>query len=298
VEYDQSWSYLLGKKLGRDFLNFGVNGYGVDQSLLKFEKYSARFPSEYAILGILPADIGRLLMRMPNLRWRTEDPPFLKPRFKLTEKGLTLIPNPLKDISEYPRLMDPDYLSRVLREDGYYQYYKQCYGFDMAKGRRFPYTRELLRSLSGLIRYGGANRWWGNHPEEFYREGTESYALMKALVREFKERCAEIGRVPIVLLHCDSRGDLYGTEYLDKFIRDVKDEGILLVNVRDLLLPEVLEGRVAIPMLLAPGGHYSPLANAIIAEKLAGFFSLLSRHEPGKAAVYYKTVTRASEAPR
>ena len=285
VEHPQSWTFLLGKKLGREILNMGVNGYGADQSLLKFEKYAARFPSEYAVLGILPDDIGRLLMRMPNLRWRTTDPPFLKPRFRLSGKDLVLVPNPLKDVSEYSKLLDPEYLSGLLSEDGYYLYHKERYGFDMARGRRFPFTRELFRSAYGLARYGRANRWWGSPPEEFYREGSEAYALMKEIVSEFGRKCAAAGSTPVIMLHCDSRSDLYGIGYLDGLISHIKREGMLFINVRNLFLPELQKRSVRVDELLAPGGHYSPLANYIIAGKLAGFFSLLSRRDlPGAAA--------------
>ena len=289
VEYPQSWGYLLEKKLGREILNMGVNGYGADQSLLKFEKYAASFPSEYAVLGILPDDISRLLMRMPNLRWRTSDPPFLKPRFKLSGKGLVLVPNPLKDVSEYSKLLDPEYLAGLLSEDGYYLYHRESYGFDMARGRRFPFTRELFRSAYGLARYGRANRWWGSPPQEFYREGSEAYALMKEIVSEFRRKCSAAGSTPIIMLHCDSRSDLYGAGYLDGLIRHIKNEGILFVNVRDLFLPELQKRNVSVGELLAPGGHYSPLANYIIAGKLAGFFSLLSRRDTAGAAAYLET---------
>ena len=40
VTYEETWGYFLEKELGSQFqvLNFGVAGYGVDQSFLRYEK--------------------------------------------------------------------------------------------------------------------------------------------------------------------------------------------------------------------------------------------------------------------
>ena len=208
-----------------------------------------------------------------------------KPRFIREHGHITLLPNPTQGIDDCYRLLNPTYLAHISRRDQLYRDYKDKYGVDMAQGRHFPYTLSLIRSMVGLLRHGRPDRYWGA-PDKLYKVGTEASDLMRYVALQFLTRSRKTGSTPIVLIHCDIRRDLTGMDYMDAFLRFIRNQGVLVINIRDILLPEITSGNVKIPELLAPGGHYSPLANYVIADKLAPLFRLLidGKHEAALSA--------------
>jgi len=286
VEYEQSWPYLLECRTGREFLNLGVPGYGTDQSYLKFVECHEDYPAEYVILGILPDDINRLLLVVPNYRWRNT-PIVTKPRYVVTPKGIELLKNPLERRQDYYRLLDPEFLSRISQNDECFTYYRRRYGFDFVYGRRFPFTLGLAKAVVGQFRYGLAERCWGP-PRALYEEGSDSLRLMNHVVDEFQRKCVEFGCTPIVMMHCDAREDITEYEYLQPFIEGIRRRGIMAVNIRDVFVIELASGKAELPELLAAGGHYSFFANQIIARKLEMFFTLLGEGKISEAATRYE----------
>ncbi|MDP6526105.1 MAG: hypothetical protein QGH15_17980 [Kiritimatiellia bacterium] len=285
VEDDQSWEHMLEQVTGRTFLNLGVSGYGTDQSYLKFLKYYEKYPSDYVILGILPDDINRLLLAVPNYRWRTT-PIVTKPRYVITAEGIVLQENPLQEKADYYKLLESRFLSSISQNDECYLHYKNCYGFDFVYGRRFPYTLGLLKAVIGQSRHGLVTSAWGD-PQGLYTEGTDASRLMRHVIDEFHRKCNEFRCTPIVMIHCDARQDIEEYEYLLPFIEYIRGRGILVINIRDLFVTELSSGKVELQELLAPGGHYSFFANQIIAQRLARFFDLLAEGKTEEATAYY-----------
>jgi len=80
VPFEQSWSHHLALNLpAAQVLNFGVDGYGVDQAYLRFKRDGAQWAPWVSVLSFIQDDLYRCASVYPFLRgWEY---PFSKPRF-------------------------------------------------------------------------------------------------------------------------------------------------------------------------------------------------------------------------
>lgn len=96
VPFQESWGYYLQRFLGDDVqvLNFGVDGYGIDQMYLRYQRDVRPWHSEVVVVGFIQHDLTRTMAVYPfvSLGW----PGFLvKPRFVLENGNLRLLNVPL-----------------------------------------------------------------------------------------------------------------------------------------------------------------------------------------------------------
>ncbi len=92
VPFEQSWGHFLEANIGAGtrVLNFGVDGYGIDQAYLRFKRDANEWPSEVAVLAFIQDDLYRNVALYPFFRvsWQR---PFSKPRFILKDGSLKLL---------------------------------------------------------------------------------------------------------------------------------------------------------------------------------------------------------------
>ena len=91
VPFEQSWSHHLALNLpaGTQVLNFGVDGYGVDQAYLRFKRDGEQWRPRVSVLSFIQDDLFRSVGVYPFLRgWEY---PFSKPRFILDGANLQLL---------------------------------------------------------------------------------------------------------------------------------------------------------------------------------------------------------------
>jgi hypothetical protein len=91
VPFEQSWGDHLRRILpsGTQVLNFGVDGFGLDQAYLRFMNEAPRWKLNVAILSFIHDDLYRMVGVYPFLRgWQY---PFSKPRFVLQDGELKLV---------------------------------------------------------------------------------------------------------------------------------------------------------------------------------------------------------------
>ena len=83
VRYDQTWGQELARILGdgTQVLNFGVDGYGVDQAVLRYRRDVVAWNPDLVILGIIHDDFRRALCVYGFLCFPGSEIPFAKPRF-------------------------------------------------------------------------------------------------------------------------------------------------------------------------------------------------------------------------
>src|SRR3989475_3285067 len=94
VPFEQSWSHHLALNLpaGTQVLNFGVDGYGVDQAYLRCKRDAAQWAPRVSVLAFIQDDLYRCVGVYPFLRgWEYS---FSKPRFVLDGSNLELLNNP------------------------------------------------------------------------------------------------------------------------------------------------------------------------------------------------------------
>src|SRR5262249_46829988 len=61
VDDPDTWQAQFEGMTGKGILNFGSGGYGLDQAVLKFEKYGPQYPTPFVILGLYPHEYRRIL---------------------------------------------------------------------------------------------------------------------------------------------------------------------------------------------------------------------------------------------
>ena len=90
VSFEDSWGHQLERDSGvtLQVLNFGVGGYGVDQSYLRFKKDVLAWKPDVAILGFPFSDLQRSLTVYPLISSPHWNMPFSKPRFVLNNGEL------------------------------------------------------------------------------------------------------------------------------------------------------------------------------------------------------------------
>jgi hypothetical protein len=105
VSDDETYSYYLQQMLPHtEVINIGVHGYGHDQMLVLLQEEGVKYKPDIVILGFLPMDMSRNLLRFRD---------FAKPRFVLKGGKLKLtgipVPRP-EDILQWdwtrPRVFD------------------------------------------------------------------------------------------------------------------------------------------------------------------------------------------------
>lgn len=148
---NETWQhYLRTNQPNWEVLNFGVPGYGLDQSYLLYEQEKQKWHPDVVIIGFFTGDI----LRQTNV-FR----PFLehtagaitKPRFVLQDKQLVHIRNPFTSITDYEQIITPQRNDRKIIEelgknDAYFQRYYRT-GVEV----KF-WTKEFLRISSHIAK--------------------------------------------------------------------------------------------------------------------------------------------------
>jgi hypothetical protein len=123
VEDHETWSEALAERLGGDVFNFGVGGFGLDQTLLRFEREAAKRPTEIAIFAFISLDLDRCF----GTYFKFQQPagyPITKPRFVVEHDALVLVPNPFTHAEALAeRVQDPAFIAELGRHDRWYNPY-------------------------------------------------------------------------------------------------------------------------------------------------------------------------------
>jgi len=136
VPYERSWGHLVEAPLGSDvqILNFGVDGYGVDQSYLRYHRDVRPWHPELVAFGFINQDFYRNMTVYTFVDFPEWGFPFSKPRFVAGRDGaLKLLNVPLippetifdkASVTELPHLaLDRGYREEEWRRRWYHHSY-------------------------------------------------------------------------------------------------------------------------------------------------------------------------------
>jgi len=245
-----------------ELLNYGVGGYGLDQALLRYRSEGDALSPEIVLIGFIADDIRRVT----NVYQRfasTRSGVFTKPRFMLEANDeLTLLPPPIRHTEDWvPILDDPG----IVREWGEHDQWYEPLVYD---NPLYDYSA-LVRLLSTIWirlenRYLDPDRLFIG---ERFNESAEAYRLQMEILKEFAQDVRANGAFPIVLV-LPSRGEL--TAHLNgepavyaPLLDDLTAAGITHWDASEAF-PEVPIGP-RVNEWFAPGGHYSPTGNRLVA---------------------------------
>jgi len=166
VRYEETWGHQLELALGQGYqvLNFGVDGYGVDQAYLRYERDVLSWKPDIVILGLINDDLRRTMGVYGFLTFPGAEIPFPKPRFILKGQKLSLLNLPLptpesifakQSINELPFVEYDGSFQRTEWESHFY-HYSYSVRFLLSKYPRWPLpqptvTDGALKSVNGEI---------------------------------------------------------------------------------------------------------------------------------------------------
>ena len=252
VPFESTW----GKKLEEQFpfrvqvLNFGVDGYGVDQAYLRYHRDVRPWHPDVVIFGFINHDLYRTMVVYPFVSFPEWGFPFSKPRFTLAGEQLELfttsLQNPetlfsVKSVAGLPHIeYDPGYD----REAWEYKWFHRSY---------------LVRLILGCI-----PRW----PDPSPHASDDHIAAVNAeILGRFAREAIADGAIPYIV-YFPGRGDFTGQE------RNGRDLVFSALRQKQLHYEDLTPcmRRAEYRDLFNEGHpHYSPKGNAVAAECLIQF---------------------------
>jgi len=263
VKNQDAWPQVLEDSFPNvEVVNYGVGGYGLDQAYLRFLAEGSRLSPAIVIIGFAPDDLGRLVNVYRRFRSNHEIP-LVKPRYLLDGRGqLALLPNPVRGQSDYVRYLNaPSAVSELGKYDQWYEpaiYQDPPYDYS-ATVRLLAATWIALRqrylAADRLVRDGVFNR------------SSTAFRIQMALFRRFADAVRAAGARPLVVLFPDREAVAFARQSRKTVLRSVVEalraEGIDYVDLTEAFVSAGVEARPE--SWFMSGGHYSPVANRLVA---------------------------------
>lgn len=265
VNGDETWQAYLSQTLQRNVVNYGVNGYGTGQALLKFEQHLTRpQTASTVILGIHEFNIARVVNGFrPFTLPATGAKLGFKPAFVPAGDEVRFHPNPFRADTAFEDLRAAAY---------------EVAAYDFWARRkitlRWPYTVQLLKLAYRTLRPLNINNF-----RDLWRSEA-GQQVMRHVVARFVA-AADRHDIRSVLLFIPN-GDVLKNDLepvYAGFIRTMTREhpGLTIVDVsRQELAPEKFHVE---PFL----GHASAYGNRMIAAALAQALAQAPAESPAKA---------------
>ncbi|MCG3129302.1 MAG: hypothetical protein FLDDKLPJ_00027 [Phycisphaerae bacterium] len=252
-------------------LNFGVNGYGLDQALLRYRRDAAPYRPHVVILGLMVENLLRHVSVYRPAYHHDTISAVVKPRFRIDDAGaLTLIPCPVESVAALKTDIESEAILNTLRTTDYW-----------IMRAPLAYERSPLFA-SGVFRliYAVHENAARDPREHYLNPEGEPFRVTLALVRSFNDEARRNGaRRVILLLMPDERAlfDRYdGLEpYWEGLLSEARNAGVETLDVS----PRLLDAMTALGVsALFSENHYTPLGNRLVAEEL---LQILNRENPG-----------------
>lgn len=249
VPFESTWGNKLEKQLPVrvQVLNFGVDGYGVDQAYLRYHRDVRPWHPDVVIFGFINHDLYRTMVVYPFISFPEWGFPFSKPRFFVENGQLKRTATSaesqesmfsLESVMDLPFVeYDPGYEKR----DWEYRWYHQSY---------------LVRLMLG---------WFPRWPDPSPHASPDAIAAVNVeILDQFVREAIAEGSIPYIV-YFPGRGDLSGAERKERdfIFSALRHKGIQYEDLTPCMRRSehrnlFIEGRP----------HYSPEGNAIAAECL------------------------------
>lgn len=266
VELGENWTKRISAIDPQiEILNYAMGAYGLDQAYLRYLKVGKAYHPHVVFIGYMSENLARDVNVYRGFYSRAySDWPFTKPRFKLEEGKLVLIPNPLRSVADYRRLRNDE--EEVLPEIGRNDYhYVGTYG---AGPLDFSPTVKLVKMFAARIRKKRQNPIFTSDGR--YNEQSEAYEITLRLFDAFYRRVIEDGALPVIVVLPDLNDMHRSLEGKPRryagLLNYFNAKGYRYVDVMDAMEPALK--RYTINDLTVKWGHYSKLGNDIVARHI------------------------------
>jgi hypothetical protein len=259
-----NWGNQLSDRLNCYVANFGMGGYGTDQSYLRFAE-NRNDSSPVVVFGFHTDDVLRNLTRVRDLqnygKWYA-----LKPRFILTDqRELKLVPIPSLTEQEYLRVVALTDEPLMLEHENF-----QPGGGAGVVKLEFPYTISVIKNLTNF--YGFRSQLlrrpeWLEHLQRGHPlQGLE---ITVGITRQFVELARQRRKTPLVVIlphyldfkYFQDNGEWPYRTLLEDYAR----HSIPFIDFGPYLLLEAQARGMKFDEYFGPTKHYNDEGNTLVA---------------------------------
>lgn len=250
VPFESTWGSKLEKQLHFrvQVLNFGVDGYGVDQAYLRYHRDIRPWHPDVVIFGFINHDLYRTMVVYPFISFPEWGFPFSKPRF--TVEGGQL--KPVAASAESPETL---FSMKSVTDLPFVEYDP---GYDKSGWEyRWFHRSYLVRLMLG---------WFPKWPDPSPHASHAAIVTVNAEILErFVQEAIGEGSVPYIV-YFPGRGDFSGEERKDKdhIFSALRHKGLQYEDLTSCMRHSEHHN-----LFIEGHPHYSPEGNAVAAECLA-----------------------------
>lgn len=121
VKYEETWGYFLQQYFegGRQVLNYGVPGYGLDQVYLRYLRDVRPLHPDIIVIGLISHDIERTMTVYNFISFPEWEFPFAKPRLSFSNGELAILNSPVHSPEAITKWTSIDQLPFLEYDRGY-----------------------------------------------------------------------------------------------------------------------------------------------------------------------------------
>ena len=249
VPFADSWAARLEQELAPDFrvLNFGVDGYGVDQAYLRYQRDVRRWHPVLTIFGFIEHDLYRSMSVYNFITFPEWGFPFSKPRFAFVGGTLEPLNVPLASPGALAR-------ERAVGDLPYIDFEPAFHSSEWV-WRWYDHSQLVRFLLSRFPPY---------YPDNPRADLKTELRVNLALFTRFAHEAPREGTAPLIV-YFPSRGDYTGQDRSEKdsLLAELERSGVRYENLTGCLRAAGGE------RLFIPGHpHYAPNGNAAVSSCL------------------------------
>lgn len=279
VADDQTFAYH-GEQLvpGTEWINLGITGTGLTQSLAHYRKKGREFGGKYVVIAFMTNNGKRTVNCFRPFVSPSDITPFAQPFAKMSDGKFSIEPNPYQEISDYRKLLDneAEELKRLYELDYFTWSNQHTASNPIARTIGYVWERQnidrnvdillnrgddsTLRLRSGGDPYGSA--LW--HPDS---PGCQ--AILRLFDVYYEEVVAD-GRVPLIVIlpsgkDVESRAKGLPPKHV-QLIKHFEAKGYRYFDFLDSL--EAIYGDELDPKDLYGNTHFNGPTNKLVAEEI------------------------------
>jgi hypothetical protein len=258
------WGNQLSRMLGCRVANFGVDGYGTDQSLLRFRANLAD-SAPVSILGVISHNLIRNVTQNAYFLWGGSYLATMKPRFVLDASDrLKLVGMPVIDSTSLDlAISDP---GAIFTSDELLP--GSAFG---PVTRKFPFTLAALRWLARTAAQRSALVPWRDMIAPAHPSG--AFEVTIEIISAFVHDCAARHKVCFVVIFPEAEAlrlfEAEGEPLMQEFQRELEGRGIPVLDLVHGFMSRIGRGSYC-DYFVEKGckGHYNKAGNLLVAELL------------------------------
>lgn len=221
VEGRFAYQRFLADALQGTVYNFGVGGYGLGQSYLRFKRYYPRVKSKFVSLGLISDSIHRTMNTYRKFHYLKTGVPLTKPTFRVKDGELVVIPNPIQEVNQLEKLRDTKFIQQLSQDEYLFKYAN-------ITPRQFPYSLNLLKTMLYKFENRSANDIVGLPNLNLWKDEMAIQVLSK-IFESFKKDAFEMGGIPLIIVSPEmndvrrfkERGSLRSTSVMKKVAQEL-----------------------------------------------------------------------------